>query len=208
MSDDQQIEWHIDDPDWVDSLFTRMEKSVRTYVRSKIGDKLRSSTSSDDLVQNVLLSFWQYLPKFEYRSERELAGLLNRMALHTVQSAGSKTSREILSACLKTPGEFDSSLGAFEFTALDRSPSSICAVEEEKARLYVGLGLLKLHEQQLIALRRFVGRSWKEIAEVMEHNSEDSARVATSRAELRLTKIMFELERGNVGTALEISDRD
>lgn len=190
--------WRGDDPEWIDELFGRLYERVKTVIYREGFESLSSKEESDDVIQNVLLSFWKYLPNFKYRGDAELLALLTRITRNTIASMYGHWAAECRKVFRETG--IQSSFFASERDPETRTPSSIVAENEDLARLEIAKGLLKPKRRQIIFLTDEANKSYEEVATLLGITA-DAVRMRRNRAVDELARIMAELEGGNLAAA-------
>lgn len=160
-------------------LYQRCLDPLRQWARGRLPRWARDLTDTDDLVQETLLRSLRGVDAFDPRhSGAFLAylrqGILNRM-------------RDEIRRVRRLPED-----GGTAGEVPDRRPSPIEeAIGHECLERYeAALLRLKEEDQEAILARLEMGLSYQQVAQVLGKPSPDAARVATSRALLRLAREM------------------
>jgi RNA polymerase sigma-70 factor, ECF subfamily len=160
-------------------LYQRCLGPLRKWARGRLPRWARDLTDTDDLVQETLLRSLRGVDAFDPRhSGAFLAylrqGILNRM-------------RDEIRRARRLPED-----GGTAGDVPDRRPSPIeeAIGRESLERYEAALLRLKEEDREAILGRLEMGLSYQQMAQVMGKPSPDAARVATSRALLRLAREM------------------
>jgi RNA polymerase sigma factor (sigma-70 family) len=160
-------------------LYQRCLVPLRQWARGRLPRWARDLTDTDDLVQETLLRSLRGVDAFDPRhSGAFLAylrqGILNRM-------------RDEIRRVRRLPED-----GGTAGEVPDRRPSPIEeAIGHECLERYeAALLRLKEEDREAILARLEMGLSYQQVAQVLGKPSPDAARVATSRALLRLAREM------------------
>jgi RNA polymerase sigma-70 factor (ECF subfamily) len=158
-------------------LYQRCLTPLRQWARGRLPQWARGLTDTDDLVQDTLLRSLRGVEAFDPRhSGAFLAylrqGILNRM-------------RDEIRRVRRLP-EAESAVGDVP----DARPSPIEeAIGRESLERYdAALLRLKTNDREVILARLEMGLSYQQIAQSLGRPSPDAARVAVSRALLRLAR--------------------
>jgi RNA polymerase sigma factor (sigma-70 family) len=182
--------WRAGDPAALEALLAELSPWLRARVRRRLDAELRQKLESVDLVQDALLRFLRYGPRFEVRSAAELRALLLRM-LHSslldrrdwYHARRRAISRELsLSAAEQTPAEGSAAAPAIRAErreGLDRLRLALELIDPQERRLVVAHAL---EEQSFAALGAELGLS------------PDAVRMRFQRALQRLSRCLDELE--------------
>lgn len=141
---------------------------LRGYIRLRMGPRVRSKESSEDLVQSVCREALERLDEFEFRGESSFRNWLFRTAEHKVVDRGRFYTRDKRDAArersVHAGAEDGDTLRGLEslFT-----PSRDAAAHEELERLAEAFAQLPPDYQEVILLARVVGLPHAEIAERM-----------------------------------------
>jgi RNA polymerase sigma-70 factor (ECF subfamily) len=155
-------------------LYEKYFKRIFLFILHRVGDKELTA----DLTQQVFLKALTNLPKFQLRG-LPFSAWLFRISLNECNDYYRKTKRARLVTIDEKAANY-----LFEELTYDYT------LEELENRLPDLLGKLKVFELQLIQLRFFEGRSFKEIGEIMDL-SEVNAKVKTYRVLDKIRKMFL-----------------
>lgn len=178
-------------------IFERYYERIRIPVRMKLGSKLRRKLDSNDILQEVFLSFFEDgLAGFDMRDEASLLSNLTKRALHEICARADYWSakkrnvdREVPLDRRKADGEGSTGPALHA----DTSPILEKVVRSDRSRtLEECLLLLKPDRREVILQRDFLGLSWTEIKEELGLNTESAARELRNRALVELSRLLRE----------------
>jgi RNA polymerase sigma factor (sigma-70 family) len=163
----------------VDRLFTRQLPDLRRWSSRRLPQWARDVADTADLVQEALYHAFLRLDRLNARSQGALRAYLRQAVINLIRD-------EVRRARRKPPME----------TADDqvegRQPSPLSEViGQERMEVYVAaLARLRPEEQHAVVARVECGYSYEQIALVLGKASPDAARMAVSRALVRLAREM------------------
>jgi RNA polymerase sigma-70 factor, ECF subfamily len=161
-------------------LFTRYLPRVRRWAHGRLPAYSRSLLNTDDLAQEVLCRAIVSLDKFEPRHEGAFQAFLRQIILNRVRD-------EVRTAQRRPQGE---SLDEHDHIAADPSPIEIAIGREAVERYEAALQRLNPQERELIVARCELDFSTDEIAVLFGKPTTAAARMAISRALVRLAEEM------------------
>lgn len=172
----------------IEELLSAHVARLRAYIRLRMGPRVRSKETSEDLVQSVCREALERLDDFEFRGEASFRNWLFRAAEHKVVDRGRFYSRDKRDSSrersVQAAAEEVDTLRGLEtlFT-----PSRDAAAHEELERLDLAFAGLPPDYQEVILLARVVGLPHAEIAERM-NKSVSATWTLLSRALARLAR--------------------
>src|SRR5882724_8681380 len=93
--------WRLGDESALTEILDLHLPWIRQRVREQLGRELRSKVASDDVLQEAVIEFLRYGPRFAPQSEQQLRALLARIVANTIcdqsnwfQAARRRMSRE------------------------------------------------------------------------------------------------------------------
>lgn len=191
--------WNQGEKQALGELLTHHLDWITDYVHRRIGAKLRGRAETMDLVQNSMLDFLNYGPRFEVSDESAFRGLLARVAENNIRDQQRHFGRK------KRDAERTQNAGSNSILQLDGGktvtrPSQHAQRDESVAMVRVALELLDPQDRQIVLLREFEERPFAEVGKLMGL-TEDAARMRFGRALPRLAEKIVQLrERGLSGT--------
>jgi RNA polymerase sigma-70 factor (ECF subfamily) len=165
----------------LDRLYARFAPRLLSYIRLKIGRRLREKLESRDILQATLLKSYQHLGGFRGDDGRALMAWLARIADREIADRADFHGRQRRDAA----AEIDID-GQPEIAARVRSALSQVIVAERAGQLEAAIASLSDAHREIILLRKFEDLTFPEIAERLG-KSEDACRMLFARAMTALT---------------------
>jgi len=172
------------DREALNDLFARYLPSLRRWASGRLPQWTRGRMETDDLVQETVIRALQRIDRFESRHEGALQAYLREAVMNRIRDEVRRSKRSPMETAL-------------DDNAADRaaSPLEQAIGAEALERYEAALARLSPEERQAIVVRLEMDGSYKEVAQALGKPSADAARMAVSRAVLRLAG---EMSRGGV----------
>lgn len=152
--------------------------SLRRWASGRLPRYAREFLDTEDLIQETLLAVLPHLETFEPRREGALRAYIRTALLHRIRSEIRRSQRR--------PGRVELE----EHMDLAASPLEE-AIGKEAVQCYESsLRRLRPEDREIIIARVELGCSFEELAGALDKPSADAARMAASRALLRLAQEM------------------
>jgi RNA polymerase sigma factor (sigma-70 family) len=160
-------------------LFNRLYPRLTVYTHANLPRSARGLKDTGDFVNEALLKTLSNLPAFEHQHEGSLYGYLCRAARNLINDEIRRVHRRPSS---------DGTVSGI----VDSRPSQVEeAIGSERRALYEqALSRLSEADRTAILLRHELDFSYRDIAEALGKPSPDAARVAVSRATVRLASLL------------------
>ena len=164
---------------------------VRGYVHQRLGDRLRRKAESGDFMQDAMLQFQRYSPRFQVESGEQFEALLWRIVENVLRDEHDwfKRKRREMDRECPLPASSVLHLGSSQ---VNSHPVAAAQQHEAQAMVRLALDLLSASDREIIILREYDGLSYAQIAERLEVK-EPAVRVRLSRALNRLGTKMSKL---------------
>ena len=162
--------------DWAD-LDEQVLRLVRSLMRSELRRYLDSGDVKQEVLKEILRSEEQFDPRLGHAFQAWVSGIVK----HRLSNLSAYHHAMCRNGARRRPLEYASEVA-------DPGPQPVLTAEmdEEQERILLALESLHPHERLLIVLRNFESLPWLEVAKRLGKPSPDAARVAYSRAMLRL----------------------
>jgi RNA polymerase sigma-70 factor (ECF subfamily) len=169
----------LGDADAVNELFGRYLPSLRRWARGRLPQWTRDLRDTDDIVQETLVQTLKNIEAFQPRHEGALQAYLRQALVNRVRDEVRRVSRHGVTAEIVDEHA-------------DAAPSPLeQAIGHEALTRYEGaLARLRAEEREVIIARVELGQSYQQIAAGHGKASADAARMAVSRALVRLAEEM------------------
>ena len=165
----------------LDRLYGRFAPRLLSYIRLKIGRRLREKLESRDILQATLLKSYQHLGGFHGEDGRALMAWLARIADREIADRADFHGRQRRAAAAEV--QIDDQP---EIAARVRSALSQVIVDERAGQLEAAIAMLSDAHREIILLRKFEDLTFPEIAGRLG-KSEDACRMQFARAMTALT---------------------
>ena len=167
----------------LDQLFTRYLPALRRWARGRLPHWARDLMDTDDLVQETVVRAVTRIEHFEMRHEGALQAYLRQAVVNRIRDAVRRTKRSPTATGLND-----------DEVAVGASPLERAIGSEAVERYEAALARLRPGEREAIVARVEMDGSYQEIAHALGKASPDAARMAVSRALVRLAE---EMNRGD-----------
>ena len=171
------------DQDAVERLFTRCLPSLKRWASGRLPRWTRDLMDTDDLVQETVVRAFKRNDVFESRHEGALQAYLRQAVVNRIRDEVRRTKRSPVAA------ELDENQ-----TDGGDSPLDLAIGREAVERYEAALARLRPEDREAIVARVELDRSYEDVAEALGKPSVAAARMAVSRALLRLAT---EMNRGD-----------
>lgn len=162
-----------------EELFARYLPMLQRWAHGRLPGYARDSLDTEDLVQVTLLRALRRVDQFEPRREGAFLAYLRRILMNRVRDEIKRT----VNRARREP--LDPNLEAQVPSAVEK------AIGKEMVERYEA-ALEQIPEQQRegVILRLEFGYSYREVAEAIDAPSADAARMAVSRALVKITELI------------------
>jgi len=167
------------DSDALNRLFARFLPSLRRWASGRLPRWSRDLMDTDDLVQETVVRAVKRIDRFESRHEGALQAYLRQAIVNRIRDEVRRAKRSPAPAVLD---ENASDPGA--------SPLEAAIGEEALQRYEDALARLRPEEREAIIARVEMDGSYQDVAQALGKPSADAARMAVSRALVRLAQEM------------------
>jgi RNA polymerase sigma-70 factor (ECF subfamily) len=171
----------LGDTDALNELFRRHLPALRRWARGRLPQWTRDLRDTEDLVQDTLTQTLRHIGTFEPRHEGALQAYLRQAVVNRVRDEVRRVARYPETA------ELPDAEGVLDPAA---SPLEQAIGREAMERYEAALQRLRPEERELIVARIEMQQSYQQIAVAHDRASADAARMAVSRALLRLAEEM------------------
>lgn len=169
----------LGDTDAVNELFGRYLPSLRRWARGRLPPWTRDLRDTDDLVQETLVQSLKHLGTFQPRHEGALQAYLRQALVNRVRDEIRRTVRRGIATEIDT-----------RHPDAGASPLEEAIGAEALDRYEAALQCLRPDEREVVVARVELGLSYQQIAASHDKPSADAARMAVSRALVRLAEEM------------------
>lgn len=171
----------LGDADALNELFGRYLPSLRRWARGRLPRWTRDLRDTDDVVQETLVQTLKHIGDFQPRHEGALQAYLRQALVNRVRDEVRRVSRHGVGSEIQD-----------EHADAAASPLEEAIGREALSRYEAALARLRPEEREVIIARVELGQSYQQIAAGHNRASADAARMAVSRALVRLAEEMDE----------------
>jgi len=167
------------DRDALNRLFMRFLPSLRRWASGRLPRWTRGMMDTDDLVQETVTRAVKHIDTFESRHEGALQAYLRQAVMNRIRDEVRRTKRSPLATSL-------------DDRHADRtaSPLETAIGHEAVARYEAALARLRPDDREAVVARIEMDGTYQQVAIALGKPSADAARMAVSRALLRLAEEM------------------
>jgi RNA polymerase sigma factor (sigma-70 family) len=171
----------LGDADALNELFGRYLPSLRRWARGRLPRWTRDLRDTDDVVQETLVQTLKHIGDFQPRHEGALQAYLRQALVNRVRDEVRRVTRHGVGSEIQD-----------EHADAAASPLEEAIGREALTRYEAALARLRPEEREVIIARVELGQSYQQIAAGHNKASADAARMAVSRALVRLAEEMDE----------------
>ena len=193
--------WHSGDPEALNTLIEKNLPWIRTRVDRRLGPLLRSKGDASDYVQDAMVEFLRYGPRFLLSNVAHFRALLARLIENVLRGKHDWHSAQRRSFDRERPLPSDSVLNFDTPRDAVTRPSEIAQQQEGELLVRLGIALLDPEDQEVLLCRQWDGLSFAEIGERLQV-TEDAARMRFNRTLPRLAEKVDLLRKGDFETLL------
>jgi RNA polymerase sigma factor (sigma-70 family) len=166
------------DAEALNVLYARYLGPLRRWARGRLPQWARDVGDTEDLVQDTLVQVLGRLDTFEARGDGALGGYLRQAILNRIIDKVRRRRPALV-------GELPT-----DVAAIDPSPLEQLIGKQTLDRYDTALAALKPEEREAVVGRLEFGMSYPELAVALGKNSADAARMAVTRALLKIAEVM------------------
>jgi RNA polymerase sigma factor (sigma-70 family) len=163
----------------LDELFARYLPSLRRWARGRLPAWARDLADTQDLVQDTLLETFKHVDGFEHRGHGALQAYLRQSVLNRIRNELKRVGRRPAIA------ELD-----LDLADSNQSPLEAAIGAEATERYDSALARLSQDDRELVVARLELDLSYADVAEATARPTANAARMAVSRALVRLAEAM------------------
>lgn len=167
------------DPAALEHLFQRYRSSLRRWAHGRLPQWARDIADTEDLLQETLAQTFKHLPGIQLDDETALHAYLRQAVLNRIRNELRRAARHPRRA------ELD-----LEAPGLAISPLEAAIGAQRLQRYEDALASLSVSDREAIIGRLELGLSFQELARALRKPTPDAARIAVTRALVRLTSLM------------------
>jgi len=198
------MQWHQGNHDSLNQLLKRHYQWIHEQVRRRIGPVLRKKGDTTDYVQDAMVQFLKYGPRFVISDEHHFRSLLLRIVENAVKDKHDWFTARRRDIARENPIPADTVLSLDTFSGSDKSPSQYANDNEQEAWIRLGMEFIEPEDREIIVLHQWDDLSFIEIGEHLGISA-NAARKRHNRSVKRLAEIVWSLRKGDFTQILETS---
>jgi RNA polymerase sigma factor (sigma-70 family) len=189
--------WHDGDEQALNALVQEHLPWLRTHVERRLGPFLRARGDADDYLQDAILDFLRFGPRFQVRDGTQFRGLLARIVENTLRDRNDwfRAKRRHLGTNVTISR--DSVLPLDPKLFRSTTPSRVAGKTEVRDWVRLALELLGAEERKILLAREYEDRSFVDIGAELGMTA-NAVRMRWVRAVARLAEVMQELQAGRL----------
>lgn len=181
----------------LDALLSRDLAWVANRVRRRLGPALRERVETMDLVQEAMVDALRYGPKVTMDDAQAFRALMARIIENNIRDENRRMGAAARGAKREHRRASDTILELEGAARAVTSPTAHLNRAEELELLHLGVELLSTEDREIVRLRQFDGRSFREIGESLGVE-ENTARMRFQRALGRLSSAVMQIRKRGV----------
>ncbi len=181
----------------LEELLERNLAWVHQHVRRRLGPRLRARAETVDFVQQSILDFLEYGPRFELSSESQLRALLARIVENNLRDQDRHLRRQRRDVDREVARASDTILVLDPPAKAVDTPSRILDREERQAWIRLALEFLDPEDREVLVEHEWEGKTFAEIAKALDL-TESAARMRYHRALPKLASKVGQLRKGDL----------
>ena len=196
-------QWHEGNQDGLNALLERHLPWIKGQVRKRLTPPLRNKAETVDYIQDVVVQFLHYAPKFTVSKDAQFRALLLRVVENTLMNKYEWYTARRRQMARERPLPSDTVLSLDPPERSFRTPSQSVARHEEEAWIRLAMEFLETDDREIIVLREWDKLPYAEIGARLDITA-NTARMRHDRAVIRLSEKVWDLRSGKLDRFLEI----
>jgi RNA polymerase sigma factor (sigma-70 family) len=193
--------WYEGDRGALDELIERHLPWIQAHVRRRLGPVLRSRGDTVDYVQDAMIQFLQFGPRFTVTREEDFRALVARIVENSLRNKYDWFTARRRDIARERPLPSDTVLSLDPLRGSARTPSMSAERREREAWIRLGMELLDADAREILILRQWDRMSYAQIGERLG-TTPDAARMRHNQAVRRLASKVQTLRTGRLAEAL------
>lgn len=195
-------QWHSGNRQGLEALIERHLSWIHAQVRKRMGPNLRKKAETCDYVQDAMIQFLQYGPRFIMSDDAAFRALMVQIVENTLRDKNDWFTACRRNIARERPLPPDTVLSLDPPEKQTGTPSRSAERHEREAWIRLGMEFLEPEDREVLVLRQWEKRS---LAEIGEHfgTTQKAAWMRHNRALKRLGTIIWELRSGRVAQLSE-----
>ena len=193
-------QWHAGDKHALAALIELHLPWLRNHIARRLGGFLRQHGDTTDYLQDAMVEFLEYSPRFQVRGSGQFRSLLARVAENTMRDRNDWFHRQRRDLARNTVLPNDSVLQLDPALLCSTTPSRFAATNEARNWVRLGLELLEAEDRKILIQHEYENQSFVTIGKEVGLSA-NAVRMRWVRAVARLAQLLKELRAGSVQPA-------
>jgi RNA polymerase sigma-70 factor (ECF subfamily) len=189
--------WHRGESEELEALLEQHLDWIKGRVRKRLGDKLRRKVESGDIVQDAILEFLRYGPRFIISDEKQFRALIARIVENVLRDKHDWYTARRRSISQERPLPSETVLYLEAEKRRDRTPSQSAQHHEEEAWIRLGMEVVEHRHREVLVMHLWEHMTFTEIGKQLGI-AQNAAWKRYSRALIRLSETVGDLRRGKI----------
>jgi RNA polymerase sigma factor (sigma-70 family) len=195
-------QWHAGHREGIDALLERHMPWIRDQVRLRMGPVLRRRGDTGDYVQDAMVEFLIYGPRFMLSDEGQFRALILKIVQNTLRNRVDRFTAKRRAVSRERPLPSDTILCLDSPHPSVKTPSQSAAGHEQEAWVRLGMEFVDDPTREVLVLRDWDRLTFGDIGRRLGISSE-AARKRYHRAFTRLADKVLMLRRGELDKILD-----
>ncbi|MHC4945305.1 MAG: RNA polymerase sigma factor [Planctomycetota bacterium] len=189
--------WYCGDQKALDALLENHMAWIHKMVRERMGSLLREKGDTCDYVQDAVVQFLQYGPRFTISNDARFRGLLLKIVENILCNKYNWFTARRREIARERPLPTDTVLSLDPPQQQMNTPSEFAAKHEREAWIRLGIEFVSPEDREVLILREWDKLPFEEVGKRLGISS-GAAQVRHFRAVSRLSKKVSALRRGDL----------
>lgn len=195
-------QWHSGDPKGLDELLKRHLPWLEQKVRYRLGPALKRKEETLDYVQEAMVQFLRYGPRFTISNEAHFRSLLLKIVENMLRNKADLYNARRREIAKERPLPPDTVLSLDPPQGSIKTPSMSAAQHEDEAWIRLAMELLDPDDQEVLFLRKWEKLPFADIGN-RQGLTEAAARMKHNRAVVKLGENVWKLRNGKIDEILK-----
>lgn len=195
-------QWHTGDRKGLDALLEHHLPWINAQVRKRMGPLLRGKGETCDYVQDAMVEFLRYGPRFTLSNEALFRALMVKIVDNALRHRHAWFTARRRDIAREHPLPSDTVLFLDSPEGLKQTPSQSAARHEQEAWIRLGMEFLDPEQREVLILRKWDNLSFPDIGKRLGITS-TAARLRHNRALGRLGSVVCKLRSGELNRVVD-----
>lgn len=195
-------QWHMGDRKGLDALLDHHLPWIHDHVRKRMGPLLRGKGETCDYVQDAVVEFLRYGPRFTMTNAALFRALMVKIVENSLRHRHAWFTARRRDIARENPLPSDTILYLDSPKGAKHTPSQSAARHEQEAWIRLGMEFLNPEYREVLVLRKWDNLSFPEIGERLGISA-TAARLKHNRALSRLGSVVCSIRSGELSQVVK-----